>query len=340
MIAVKRYGQEDHFGLFFFLSLTAHVLFLCTLFFSPSWMRSSVPVLVSPMLVDLVAPPSEKPASPVVSPEPGVKAAVSKRSPPQEVPAVPHIPEKSPVAEKKMMDEQVVPPPPEIKEVKAVSPVPNIPEKTTSVEKKKLEEKPAPSPAKETVKTVPEKTSPPVDVSSRPSEGTDAAVKRPASPQKTKASAGESNRSVVESALAEMARRVEAGRPEQARNVGTGGPSSVAGNPGGSQGGQQGGYAAQRALDLYRSQAAYRVQQNWAYAGQGRGGGGAVVIFYITRDGRVRDLVVQQSSGDRLVDESARRAILKSEPFPVIPDAIREDRVGMGLRFTDEGVDL
>nr|WP_303649766.1 energy transducer TonB [Desulfobotulus pelophilus] len=100
------------------------------------------------------------------------------------------------------------------------------------------------------------------------------------------------------------------------------------------------GEAAGRVLDLYIAQAAHRVQQNWAYAGAGRSTEGAVVVFQITRDGRVRNLTVTQSSGNRLIDESARRAILKAEPFSVFPDTLPDDRIAIGFRFTDKGVDL
>lgn len=299
-MAVKRDGLEDRFGLFVFFSLVVHIILFCLLFFVSSWIKPPLPVFLSPMLVDLVAPPSEVPSSSSVSPEPEIRAAVPRRPRPQDVPSVPRIAEKPLEVERKTVTEKVLLP--TLRETK-VSPA---------------EESPS--------------SSPPVS------------IKRPLSSQRTRSSVEELNRGVVDSALAEMARQVEAGRPAAESDRGKEPEADRTPTSSGSMGegpsGHYQGMISQRALDLYRSQAAYRVQQNWVYAGQGKAREGAVVVFHIMRDGRVRDLVVQQSSGNRLVDESARRAILKSEPFPVVPDAIREERIGMGLRFTDKGVDL
>jgi len=210
--------------------------------------------------------------------------------------------------------------------VESQAPPPPVPQKTPLAEK-------VPLPVKaEAAPVVSEKPAPaPIP------------AKRPLASQRTRSPAEEVNRDVVASALSDIARRVEEDRSSAIRDALRGLETEVQTRPrsvGTAEGTRQGGAAAGRALDLYISQAAHRVQQNWAYAGQGRAREGAVVVFYITRDGRVRDLVLQQSSGNRLIDDSARRAILKSEPFPPVPDAIPAERIGMGLRFTDKGVDL
>lgn len=287
MMAVRKHDRlEERFWLFFLASLGAHGLFFLALAVFPSWMRPSLTPLVAPMIVDLVAPPSEIPsASPPAARPEASRAAAS--------------PEKKPLS-----------PPPEKR----------------GMEKVRVPEKKAPE-----------------KVSSEKAVPAEVPAKRALVSQRKRPPAEETNRTVVDSALKDIARRVEEGPSSAIREALRGVEAEVRNSerngPSG-EGERAGGAAAARALDLYIAQAAYRVQQNWAYAGQGRAGEGAVVVFYISRDGRVRDLSLKQSSGNRLIDDSARRAILKSEPFPPVPDAVREDRVGMGLRFTDKGVDL
>lgn len=154
-------------------------------------------------------------------------------------------------------------------------------------------------------------------------------VKRSKTAERRKAPAEQLNRSMVDTALAEMAKNLETQQGAPRQGASTGGTPGVRGN-----------LAVGRALDLYRSQVAYRVQQNWTYAGADVSGGSVVVAFSVTRAGRVQRLVVQESSGNKLVDESARRAILKSEPFSTFPENISDSEVLVRLRFTDKGVDL
>lgn len=154
-------------------------------------------------------------------------------------------------------------------------------------------------------------------------------IKRSANIERRNTPASTLNRTMVDTALAEIARNLET-QPNKTR------PSGGATAPTGVRGNLEAG----RALELYRAQVAHKVQQNWTYVGGGNTGGSVIVAFRITRIGRVQRLVVQQSSGDSHVDESARRAILKAEPFSPIPEAVSDTEVVVRLRFTDKGVDL
>jgi protein TonB len=47
----------------------------------------------------------------------------------------------------------------------------------------------------------------------------------------------------------------------------------------------------------------------------------AIVTFDLQRDGTVRNVRIEQSSGNRELDYSAQRAILDASPFPALPAA-------------------
>jgi colicin import membrane protein len=86
---------------------------------------------------------------------------------------------------------------------------------------------------------------------------------------------------------------------------------------------------------------AYAVNKNWAFSESLAGGRGelvAEVAFSVLPDGRIKDLWFDRKSGNSYLDESARRAIMKSEPFPPHPKGVRRPYITVGLRFTPQGV--
>ncbi|WP_222427590.1 energy transducer TonB [Desulfobotulus alkaliphilus] len=222
--------------------------------------------------------------------------------------------------------------------------VASVPEKSPAVSRPSSPPEPLPVKSPETLR-LPAEEKPKEALTKKQAEAP-IPLKRPSVPQRSRPSAEEVRRSLLDSALGDMARRVEEeGRPAALQEVFESTEKEIAEGPAGSGSGPSGvegvrGAAAGRARDVYISMAAHRVQQNWAYAGSGGSAEGAVVVFHITREGRVRNLVLQQSSGNRRIDESARRAILKAEPFPSFPDALPDERIAIGFRFTDKGVDL
>ncbi|WP_179953212.1 energy transducer TonB [Desulfobotulus mexicanus] len=227
--------------------------------------------------------------------------------------------------------------------VTAQAPAAAVPEKSPAVSRPSSPPEPLPVKSPETLR-LPSEEKPRETVSKKHTEDP-IPLKRPSVPQRSRPSAEEVHRSLLDSALGDMARKVEEGRPvalqealENLERQVAEAPSGRGAGPAGTQG--SGGAAAGRARDLYISLAAHRVQQNWAYAGSGRSDQGAVVVFEISREGRVRNLRLQQSSGNRHIDESARRAILKAEPFQPFPEALSDERIAIGFRFTDKGVDL
>jgi colicin import membrane protein len=94
-------------------------------------------------------------------------------------------------------------------------------------------------------------------------------------------------------------------------------------------------------IDLYRLEIAYAVQKNWAFAEQLRSGGKqlvASIVFKVMKDGEVTDLFFTDRSGNRYLDDSAYKAIVKSSPVKPHPKGLARPYIEMGLRFTPEGV--
>jgi protein TonB len=61
------------------------------------------------------------------------------------------------------------------------------------------------------------------------------------------------------------------------------------------------------------------------------------VVFEISRDGKVRGLAVEKSSGNPLYDQAAMRAITEAAPFPPLPDDFKESMLRVHLGFNYAG---
>ena len=144
----------------------------------------------------------------------------------------------------------------------------------------------------------------------------------------------------IQEALDRMRRSVA---DQQARNPARAGnrpqhTGQASGVPGGDP---NAGARSVEAIDLYMADIARLVQQQWAYSDQLSGGGKtlqASLEFKVMPSGEIRDLFFTDRSGNRALDESAERAIMKSNPLSPHPPGLVVPYVYMGLRFTPEGV--
>ncbi len=76
------------------------------------------------------------------------------------------------------------------------------------------------------------------------------------------------------------------------------------------------------------------IARNWSTNGlAGHQGAAAIVSFTITRDGGIRDIRVEQSSGNPAIDNSAWRAILSSNPLPALPPQYNENTAPAEFTF-------
>ena len=94
-------------------------------------------------------------------------------------------------------------------------------------------------------------------------------------------------------------------------------------------------------IDMYRVEIAYQIQKHWAFPEQlasGRSDLQTLLVFKVMPNGEIRDLFFTDRSGNTHFDESAYRAVMKSNPVDPHPAGIIRPYVQMGLRFTPEGV--
>ena len=94
-------------------------------------------------------------------------------------------------------------------------------------------------------------------------------------------------------------------------------------------------------IDIYRVEVAFEIQKNWAFSESLAGAGkdlSAEIVFRVMPDGEIRDIWFDKRSGNAYLDESARRAIMKTNPVSPHPAGLGKPFIPVGLRFTPEGV--
>jgi len=95
-------------------------------------------------------------------------------------------------------------------------------------------------------------------------------------------------------------------------------------------------------IDIYRVEIAYQVQKNWAFSEQLAGKETklqASLVFKVMPDGQIRDLFFTDRSGNSFLDDSAYKAIIKSNPVAPHPEGLVKPFIHVGLRFTPKGVE-
>ena len=125
-------------------------------------------------------------------------------------------------------------------------------------------------------------------------------------------------------------------QPREKPASGSGAPSTVFGGGGGTGGGRVAGV-----VDIYRLNTAMQIEQNWAFSHQLAGRKKelkASLVFKIFPSGEIRDVFFTERSGNRFLDESAYKAIVKSNPVKPHPTGVVAPYIEMGLRFTPEGI--
>jgi colicin import membrane protein len=158
---------------------------------------------------------------------------------------------------------------------------------------------------------------------------------------------------VVESAIDKIEKRVEESRPDQVnqaiarlkdqvKKTGTVDQKQNKGDKGTRTLEGSGSKRALELIDLYRVEIAYQIQKNWAFSDQLAGGRTDLVAelaFTVMPNGEIRDIWFDKRSGNRYLDDSAKKAIMKSNPVRPHPTGIRRSYVNVGLRFTPKGVE-
>lgn len=146
-------------------------------------------------------------------------------------------------------------------------------------------------------------------------------------------------------ALARLREDVEKSAPPKSlpETSGSGSPRGSGGGAGTGtgSGGGGGGLGSGEIMEVYRSVIARHIQGNWAFLEQlarGQSDLETLVGIKIMPSGEIQDIWFDKKSGNSYLDESAMRAIKKSNPLPPLPrDTGRFYMIG--LRFTPKGLD-
>jgi colicin import membrane protein len=118
-----------------------------------------------------------------------------------------------------------------------------------------------------------------------------------------------------------------------------GGAAAGAGTGGGGGGG--GGAGAIEPVDIYRVTVAAQVEKNWAFSPQLAGPNKNLrvgLVFKVLPNGEIADVRYTERSNNNYLDESAYKAIMKSNPVAPHPPAVRAPYVEVAIRFTPEGI--
>lgn len=93
-------------------------------------------------------------------------------------------------------------------------------------------------------------------------------------------------------------------------------------------------------IDLYRLEIAFQIQKQWAFNEQLAGDRSlvAAIVFKVMPDGAIRDIFFTDRSGNDYLDESAYKAIVKSNPVDSHPKGLTQPYVVMAIRFTPQGI--
>jgi colicin import membrane protein len=328
-------GDGENSSMQFFqavlVTFIAHLIIIAALILAPplSLKKSHTPTVVSVRMVSMgdlrpegssekkqvVEVPSEPKKAPAEKPESIAKAAEAKVVEPQVTAPV--------VAEKKVAVEKkpVAPPIPEERP-------PEVSLASKEISKEKPEEKPKEPPK---VKTSLKKET------FQPSKVVQSAIEKI-----EKETKGPSSEDLKKDALARLEKKVA-----ETPSGSTGEKSQSEGGSGGGARGKGSGSGFEgegvgSAKEVYNGLIAYHIQKNWAFSEQlarGQNNLETLVGIKILSNGEILDVWIDKKSGNQYLDESAIRAIKKSNPLPPLPKEIGVYDYKVGLRFTPQGLD-
>lgn len=94
-------------------------------------------------------------------------------------------------------------------------------------------------------------------------------------------------------------------------------------------------------IRIYQAEIAYQIQKNWAFSEQIAGADENLEVLLgikIMPSGEITEVWFDQKSGNRHLDESAHRAVMKSSPLPTLPKGLFDSHYTVGLRFGPKGL--
>ncbi len=102
-----------------------------------------------------------------------------------------------------------------------------------------------------------------------------------------------------------------------------------------------GGARVQESILIYQAEIQYQIQKNWAFSQQLAGDNTqleAILAIKVLRNGEIEDIWFDKKSGNTYLDESAYKAVVKSNPLPPLPGDYMHPFYKIGLRFGPKGL--
>ena len=146
----------------------------------------------------------------------------------------------------------------------------------------------------------------------------------------------------VASAIEQLKHKVAASESQaQTGAAASASGTAGAGNAGPLGGAGAGGARVQESILIYQAEIQYQIQKNWAFSQQLAGDNTqleAVLAIKILRNGEIEDIWFDKKSSNAYLDDSAYKAIVKSNPLPPLPDDYMRPFYEIGLRFGPKGL--
>ena len=146
----------------------------------------------------------------------------------------------------------------------------------------------------------------------------------------------------VASAIEQLKRQVAASESQPPSDTGGGASGkAVAGVAGPAGGSGTGGARVQESILIYQAEIQYQIQKNWAFSQQLAGDNTemeAVLAIKVLRNGEIEDIWFDKKSGNAYLDDSAYKALVKSNPLPPLPNDYMKPYYKVGLRFGPKGL--
>lgn len=161
------------------------------------------------------------------------------------------------------------------------------------------------------------------------------AIEKKTAAKETAASLDSVRERLIQSAVERAKNRTDSGQKTSKGEVISSGAGEGEGAAALGKGGRGGGVVKGMEFVIYQNRMLSTIKTNWVWVGQ-RGNLRVVVRFNIKENGEIFGLKVVQASGNASYDESVIRAVNKSSPLPVPPEAVRNDFSEVELAFRPE----
>ena len=141
--------------------------------------------------------------------------------------------------------------------------------------------------------------------------------------------------------LKQQVEETEAATPQRYEPAESKSAARSSGGVGGGGAGSGGGPRTLEAIKIYQAEIQYKIQKNWAFSQQLAGHSlelEAVLAIKIMRNGDIDHIWFDKRSGNDYLDDSAYKALVKSNPLPPLPSEYNGAYYKIGLIFGPKGL--